>query len=46
MSDEPRDDEARGTDWVTILYIVGGIPAMVAFFVGLFVLEALFDIPA
>lgn len=33
-------------DAVTILYIAGGIPAMVAFFVGLFVCVKLFGIPA
>ena len=44
MSD--HDEQSGGTDLVSILYVAGGIPAMVAFFVILFVLVHLFDIPA
>lgn len=33
-------------DRVSILYVVGGIPAMAGFFILLFVLVHLFDIPA
>ncbi|CAG0990576.1 hypothetical protein MYXO_02376 [Myxococcaceae bacterium] len=39
--------EPKGiVDSVSIAYIVGGIPAMTAFFVVLFILVHLFDIPA
>ena len=39
--------EPQGTvDSVSIAYIVGGIPAMTAFFIVLFILVHLFDIPA
>ena len=39
MAEEPRDGEQTGrVDGVSILYILGGIPAMVAFFVLLFTL--------
>lgn len=43
-----EDDEKRGkTDLVSVLYILGGVPAMAAFFVILFVLVRLFPgIPA
>lgn len=45
---EPQESEEEegGADLVAVLYILGGIPAMVAFFVFLFVLVHLFDIPA
>lgn len=51
MADDenPIQDESHeegGFDLVALLYIVGGIPAMVAFFVGLFALVHLFDFPA
>jgi hypothetical protein len=48
MSDEQGSEGSRdgGPDLVSLLYIVGGIPAMVGFFIGLFVLVHLFDIPA
>ena len=39
MAEESRDSEEPGrVDVVSILYILGGIPAMVAFFVLLFTL--------
>ena len=35
--EEPEDDEPRGTvDLVSVLYVLGGVPAMILFFVGLF----------
>ncbi len=38
---------SRGkVDSVAIAYVVGGIPAMTAFFILLFILVHLFDIPA
>lgn len=38
---------SQGTvDSVSIAYILGGIPAMTAFFILLFILVHLFDIPA
>lgn len=44
---EDPDSWDEGVDWVSVLYIFGGIPAMVAFFVILFVLVRLFpSIPA
>lgn len=44
-AEEERWDD--GVDAVSILYVVGGIPAMVAFFVLLFVLVRIFpSIPA
>ena len=43
MSDDPNDN---GTDGVTLAYVVGGIPAMVIFFIVLFILSNLIDIPA
>jgi hypothetical protein len=50
VSDAPekleQGESTEGIDWVTVLYIAGGIPAMVGFFIGLFVLVRLFDIPA
>jgi len=40
-------DERRGkVDWVAILYIVGGIPALVSFLVVLFSLTHACNIPA
>lgn len=42
MADEPRGK----VDWVAILYIVGGIPALVGFIVVLFGLTHAFGIPA
>lgn len=47
MSDHESEDETSGgADLVSLLYIAGGIPAMVGFFVLLFILVHLFDIPA
>lgn len=41
------DDEPRGrVDLVALLYIVGGVPALVGFLVVLFWLARTFDIPA
>jgi hypothetical protein len=35
--EEPENDEPRGTvDLVSVLYVIGGIPAMIVFFVLLF----------
>jgi len=35
--EDPQDEEPRGTvDLASILYVVGGIPAMIAFFLILF----------
>lgn len=42
MQDEPRGK----VDWVAILYIVGGIPALVSFLVVLFSLTHACNIPA
>jgi hypothetical protein len=40
-------DEERGkVDLVSVLYVVGGIPAMIAFFLILFFLANTCDIPA
>jgi hypothetical protein len=39
MEDEDHKPEEQGTyDVVSVLYVVGGIPLMIAFFVGLFLL--------
>ena len=39
MADQPSQEESPGrVDGVSVLYILGGIPAMVAFFVLLFTL--------
>ena len=48
MPDQPHDDEPKGkVDWVAVLYIIGGVPALVGFLVGLFALVNLFEgIPA
>jgi hypothetical protein len=44
---EEDRDEARGkVDGVAVLYVVGGIPALVGFLVVLFMLARGFDIPA
>jgi hypothetical protein len=44
---EPQPGEARGrVDAVSILYILGGIPAIVAYVVICFVLARLFHFPA
>ena len=41
------DDEPRGkVDWVSILYVAGGIPALVGFIVALFALTHAFGISA
>ncbi len=47
-SDTSQDDGPGGkVDLVAVLYILGGIPAMAAFFVGLFALVRMFpSIPA
>lgn len=42
MQDEPRGK----VDWISILYIVGGIPALVAFLVVLFSLTHACNISA
>jgi hypothetical protein len=42
-----RESEGGGVDRIAILYILGGIPAIVVFIVGLFLLVNLFpSIPA
>jgi len=47
MSNEPEKEENEGTvDAASIFYIVGGIPAMVAFFVILFLLTRSCGLPA
>lgn len=50
MADQkPEEDSTPGgkVDTVAVLYILGGIPAMAAFFVVLFALVRMFnDIPA
>jgi hypothetical protein len=47
MSDDPEgEDRPGGVDLVAILYILGGIPAIVGFIVVLFTLATWFDIPA
>ncbi len=45
MADD-RDEPRGKVDGVAILYIVGGIPALVGFLVLLFMLARNFDIPA
>ena len=50
MADQKSEDDLKPggkVDTVAVLYILGGIPAMTAFFVGLFALVRLFNqIPA
>ena len=47
MSEHPEEEEQAGrVDLVSILYIVGGIPAIVTFIVVLFLLASWIDIPA
>ena len=49
MSAPERDDEGRKggrVDGVAILYILGGIPAIVAYIVIAFLLARFFDFPA
>ncbi|NNL67572.1 MAG: hypothetical protein HKP30_15085 [Myxococcales bacterium] len=47
MSEPENQEENEGVvDATSLLYIVGGIPAMVSFFVILFLLVRWFDIPA
>ena len=42
-----ENDEPRGrVDLVSLLYIVGGIPAIVAYIVFFFILAHLFNFPA
>jgi hypothetical protein len=42
-----QDEEPRGkTDLVSVLYILGGIPAIVAYVVLAFILARFFDFPA
>lgn len=44
---EEREDEPRGrVDLVSVLYILGGIPAIVAYIVICFVLARFFGFPA
>jgi len=39
MEEQKQGDEQQGTvDLTSVLYIVGGIPLMIVFFVGLFLL--------
>ena len=39
MEEQPNKPEEQGTfDAVSVLYVVGGIPFMIAFFLGLFLL--------
>lgn len=45
MDERPEEERGRA-DVVALLYVIGGIPAMVAFFVLLFVAVKLFGIPA
>jgi hypothetical protein len=46
-SEEQQSAEARGrVDWVSVAYIVGGIPAIVAYIVLSFVLARFFNFPA
>lgn len=40
------NEKDRQPDGVALLYILGGIPAMTGFFILLFILVHLFDIPA
>ena len=43
-AEEDSDDEPRGTlDIVSVLYVVGGIPVIAGFLVGLFVLVGACD---
>lgn len=45
--EEPTDDATRGKlDVVSVLYIVGGIPVLVGFIVGLFWLARACNVPA
>ena len=47
MSDQTESEEqSGGVDLVSILYIVGGIPAIVGFIIVLFVLAQWVDISA
>jgi len=48
MSNEPAEHEENEgvVDGTSLLYIVGGIPAMVAFFVILFLITRSCNIPA
>lgn len=47
MSEQPEGEEQPGrVDLVSILYILGGIPAIVGFIVVLFTLASWFDISA
>jgi hypothetical protein len=46
-NEEQQSAEARGrVDWVSVLYIVGGIPAIVAYIVLCFALARFFNFPA
>jgi hypothetical protein len=47
VSEHPEEEEQAGrVDLVSILYIVGGIPAIVSFIVVIFLLASWVDIPA
>jgi hypothetical protein len=47
QSDEDEAPEREGIDWVVVLYILGGIPAIAGFIILLFTLVNLFPrIPA
>ncbi len=45
MADD-REEQRGKVDAVSVAYVVGGIPALVAFLVVLFMLARAFDIPA
>lgn len=46
MAQEPETEERGKLDLVSVLYIAGGIPAMIVFFITLFALAHACDIPA
>jgi hypothetical protein len=46
MAEGQQGERRGGVDATTVLYILGGIPAMVGFFVVLFTLVKWFGIPA
>ncbi len=43
QTDEGNDENERNGDFVSVLYVLGGIPAMIAFLVLLFVLTGSCD---
>lgn len=46
MAQEPENESGGKLDGVSLLYIVGGIPAMVVFFIVVFSLAHACSIPA